>query len=74
MRRKAEEIREAEMARTMRYLGDLDPQAIAHIQHFSRSLINKLLHDPTIRLRQAAQEDGAEDFVGTVRNLFRLEQ
>lgn len=74
MRQKAEEIRQAEMARTLRYLGDLDPQSVAHIQHLSRSLINKLLHEPTVRLRQAAQEDEALDYIGTVRDLFGLGQ
>lgn len=74
MRRQAEEIRQTEMARTLRYLGDLDPQTVAHIQHFSRSLINKLLHKPTIRLREAALEDRAEQYVGAVRDLFGLEQ
>lgn len=72
MRQKAEAIRQAEMEKTLRYLGDIDPQAMEHIQHFSRSLINKLLHEPTVRLRQAALEDEADEYVGAVRDLFGL--
>ena len=74
MRRKAEAIRQAEMERTLRFLGDMDPEAMEHLQHFSRSLINKLLHEPTLRLRQAVLEDEAEEYVGTVRDLFGLGQ
>ena len=72
MRRKADQIREAELERTLRYLGELDPQTLAHIQHFSRSLVNKLLHEPTIRLKAKANENEADDYAATVRDLFGL--
>lgn len=72
MRRKADQIREAELERTLRHLGDLDPQTLAHIQHFSRSLVNKLLHEPTLRLKEKASEDKADDYAATVRDLFGL--
>jgi glutamyl-tRNA reductase len=72
MRRKAEQIRQTELERTLRYLGDLDPQALAHIQHFSRSLVNKLLHEPTTRLREAAGEETAAEYETAVRALFGL--
>ena len=72
MRRKADQIREAELERTLRYLGELDPQTLAHIQHFSRSLVNKLLHEPTIRLKAKASENEVDDYAATVRDLFGL--
>jgi glutamyl-tRNA reductase len=72
MRRKADQIREAELERTLRHLGELDPQTLAHIQHFSRSLVNKLLHEPTLRLKEKASEDQADDYAATVRDLFGL--
>jgi glutamyl-tRNA reductase len=72
MRRKAELIREAELERTLRHLGELDPQTLAHIQHFSRSLVNKLLHEPTLRLKQKAVDDEAVAYATTVRELFGL--
>jgi glutamyl-tRNA reductase len=72
MRRKAEQIRQTELERTLRYLGHLDPQALAHIQHFSRSLVNKLLHEPTTRLREAAGEETAAEYETAVRALFGL--
>ncbi len=72
MRRKADQIREAELERTLRFLGDVDPQTLAHIQHFSRSLVNKLLHEPTLRLKEKANDEQADDYAATVRELFGL--
>lgn len=72
MRRKADQIREAELERTLRYLGEVDAQTLAHIQHFSRSLVNKLLHEPTIRLKEKASASEADDYAATVRDLFGL--
>ncbi len=72
MRRKADQIREAELERTLRHLGELDPQTLAHIQHFSRSLVNKLLHEPTLRLKEKASKEQADDYAATVRDLFGL--
>jgi glutamyl-tRNA reductase len=72
MRRKAEEIRQTELERTLRHLGEVDPQTWSHIQHLSRSLVNKLLHEPTVRLRQKASDDAAEEYASTVRDLFGL--
>jgi glutamyl-tRNA reductase len=72
MRRKAEQIREAELERTLRHLGEVDPQTLAHIQYFSRYLVNKLLHDPTLFLKQKAGRDEAATYAATVRELFGL--
>lgn len=73
LRRKAEKIRQRELKRTMRYLDDVDPETMEHIQHLSRSLVNKLLHDPTIRLKAKASNGHAADYAATVRDLFALE-
>jgi glutamyl-tRNA reductase len=72
MRRKAEQIRESELERTLRHLGEIDPQTLAHIQHFSRSLVNKLLHEPTLRLKEKANRNEAADYMATLRDLFGL--
>lgn len=73
LRRKAEAIRQRELKRTMRYLDDVDPETMEHIQHLSRSLVNKLLHDPTIRLKAKASNGHAANYAAAVRDLFALE-
>lgn len=72
MRRKAEEIRQHEWDRTLKHLDELDPQTLAHIQHFSRSLVNKLLHEPTLRLKAKAADNQASEYAAAVRHLFGL--
>jgi glutamyl-tRNA reductase len=74
LRQKAERIRQRELARTMRFLGDVDPQVLAHVQHLSRALVNQLLHEPTIRLKEKATAADADEYAETFRELFGLER
>jgi glutamyl-tRNA reductase len=74
LRKKAEAIRQQELERTFRFIGDeLDPETREHIQHLSRSLVNKLLHNPTVRLRQVAGNGQASRYASTVSDLFDLD-
>jgi glutamyl-tRNA reductase len=72
LRQKAERIRQQEFERTLRHLGDVDPQTLVHLQHFSQSLINKLLHEPTIRLKASAAHEDAAIYASTINDLFGL--
>lgn len=73
LRQKAEAIRQRELQRTLRYLGeDVDPETLKHVQHLSRSLVNKLLHEPTLRLREKATASDAEEYASAIRDLFNL--
>jgi glutamyl-tRNA reductase len=72
LRRQAESIREHELERTLRDLGDVDPETADRIEHLSRALVKKLLHEPTVRLRARAGEGDADDVAAAVRELFGL--
>jgi glutamyl-tRNA reductase len=72
LRVKAERIRQRELARTLHYLPDLDPEARQHIERLSESLVNKLLHEPTRQLRAEAGNGHAAEYTQTVRRLFGL--
>jgi glutamyl-tRNA reductase len=72
LRQKAEAIRQRELERTLRFLGEVDPETQKHIQHLTRALVNKLLHEPTVRLKQKAAEEDASDLAGAMRQLFGL--
>lgn len=73
-RQRAESIRQQELARTLRFLGDdLDPETRKHVEHLSRALVNKLLHEPTLRLRERASNGEAEHYETAVRDLFALD-
>ena len=72
LRQKAEAIRQREVARTERYLGELDPTLMEHVHHLSCSLVNKLLHEPTVRLREQAKQGDVATYADTMRILFDL--
>ncbi|MFQ5511422.1 MAG: glutamyl-tRNA reductase [Candidatus Krumholzibacteriia bacterium] len=72
LRQKAESIRQRELKRALHNLGDVDEETREQIQHFSYSLVNKLLHEPTVRLKKEAGNGHAAEYEATVRNLFGL--
>jgi len=72
LRRQAEGIREQELERALRDLGDVDAATAERIDHLSRTLVKKLLHEPTVRLRERAGTDDADEVADAVRELFGL--
>lgn len=56
MRAAAEEIRRAELERWEQRSGRLAPEERARVDQLTRSIVNRLLHAPTISLRQAAAD------------------
>lgn len=73
LRQQAEAIRQREVERTLRFLSeDLDPETLKHVHHLSRSLVNKLLHEPTLRLREKASNGQAVQYETAIRDLFDL--
>jgi glutamyl-tRNA reductase len=72
LREKAELIRKGELERTLRHLPDVDSKTIDHIHHMSRAIVNKLLHEPTVRLKRSAKLGHHDELTSTVRHLFDL--
>jgi|HubBroStandDraft_6_1064221.scaffolds.fasta_scaffold27828_2 glutamyl-tRNA reductase len=66
-------VRADELAHAARRLGDLTPAQREVIDHFSRSLMNKFLHAPSVRLRAAAANGRGLAVVDTARYLFGLD-
>jgi glutamyl-tRNA reductase len=73
LRQKADEIRNNELQRLANLLPAHDPSSWNVIERFAESLVNKLLHDPTIQLRHFQGTREALDYGEAVRQLFRLE-
>jgi glutamyl-tRNA reductase len=70
LRSRAEEIRAAELARLGR-LGDEDRKLVETV---TSQLVNKLLHLPTVRLKEAAAAADGVLYADAVRHLFGLEE
>lgn len=73
-RQQAEAIRRQELARTLRHLPELDDETQEHLHHLTRALVNKLLHEPTRRLRTEAVDGDAEPYAEAIRYLFALSE
>jgi glutamyl-tRNA reductase len=72
LRKQAESIRERELERALRDLGEVDPAVAERVDHLTRALVKKLLHDPTVRLRERAGAGDADEVADTFRELFGI--
>ena len=68
-----ERMRGDEVAQALRRMGDLTPRQREGIEYLSRALLNKFLHEPSVRLRAAAAMDGGLGVVEAARYLFGLD-
>jgi glutamyl-tRNA reductase len=72
-REEMDKVRSAELAAALRRLGPLSPEQAEAIEQFSRSLMNKFLHEPSVRLKAAAANGRGLGVVDAARYLFALE-
>jgi glutamyl-tRNA reductase len=72
LRARAEEIREAELRRADSVLGRLDESQRRAVESVTSQIVNKLLHLPTVRLKQAAAAADGVLYAEAVRHLFGL--
>jgi len=69
LREKAESLRQAEMER---FRSKLDDQQREVVDSLTRGLVQKLLHDPTVRLKDAAGSPRGDRLAEALRALFDL--
>jgi glutamyl-tRNA reductase len=72
LRKQAESIRARELERALDDLGDVDPAVAERMEHLSRTLVKRLLHDPTVRARERAGAGNADEVADAVRDLFGI--
>jgi glutamyl-tRNA reductase len=72
LRAKAEEIRAAELRKAESLLGRLDESQRKAVESVTSQIVNKLLHLPTVRLKQAAAAADGVLYAEAVRHLFGL--
>jgi glutamyl-tRNA reductase len=71
LRARAEEIRAAELARLGQRLSDAERAAV---ESATSQIVNKLLHLPIVRMKEAAVTADGVIYAETVRHLFGLEE
>ncbi|MDX6514412.1 MAG: glutamyl-tRNA reductase [Gaiellaceae bacterium] len=72
LRAHAEEIRQGELARAEARLGRLSDEQRNVVEALTAQIVNKLLHLPTVRMKQAAAAADGVVYADAVRHLFGL--
>lgn len=73
LRTMAADLVDAEMARLRGRLPGLDDKERAEITQTVRRVVDKLLHAPTVRVKQLASEPGGAGYADALRTLFDLD-
>jgi glutamyl-tRNA reductase len=73
LRSMATSVVDSEMTRLVGRLPDLDDAARLEILHTVRRVADKLLHEPTVRVKELANEQGAVSYAAALAELFALD-
>ncbi len=73
IRAKAEQIRCAEMEKALKRLGGLSEKELKTVEALTASIVNKMLHGPTARLKGVAAEKDGYSYVEAARFLYGLD-
>jgi len=68
----AEGIREKELSRALRKLGDVPTREKTILDLLTRRIVNKLLYEPTLHLKEHATNGDGENYENIIRELFDL--
>ena len=72
LRKVAEEIRETELSRALRKLGNVPNREKIILDLLTRRIVNKLLYEPTVRLKAHATNGDGENYENLIRELFDI--
>ena len=72
LRAHADDVRTAELERHRAKLDALDPAARDAVEQLTRGIVNKLLHEPTVRMKDAAGSARGELYADALVELFGL--
>lgn len=70
LRHSADQIRTAELRRVERKLGRLSPRERELVESLTAQIMNKFLHEPTMRMKRAATGPTGPAYAGAVQHLF----
>jgi glutamyl-tRNA reductase len=74
LRQRAADVVEAELLRLDHRLPDLESAHREEVAHTVRRVVDKLLHAPTVRIKQLASSPGGDSYAEALRELFELDQ
>jgi len=74
IRAKAEQVRQAELEKAIKRLGGLSEKELQTVEMLTASIVNKMLHGPTERLKKVAAEKDGYAHLESARFLWGLDQ
>ena len=74
LRQRAADVVEAELLRLNNRLPELDAAHRDEVAKTVRRVVDKLLHAPTVRVKQLASAPGGDSYAEALRELFELDQ
>jgi glutamyl-tRNA reductase len=74
LRERGETLRQGEVDRLASRLASLSPEQREAVEQLTRGLVNKLLHEPTVRLKDAAGSARGELYTDAITALFALDE
>ncbi len=74
LRERGEEVRNNELARSSSRLAGLSDEERASVEALTKSIVSKLLHEPTARLKESAGSARGELLADAVAALFDIEE
>ena len=72
LRQQMEQVRQAEMEKTLANLNDLNDKERKAIEAMTSAIVNKILHQPTHILKQASNAENGNLYLDAIRTLFAL--
>ena len=72
LRSMATSVVDTELTRLESRLPDMDPATLDEVRNTVRRVADKLLHEPTVRVKQLADEQGAVSYAAALAELFAL--
>jgi len=73
LRETVEDIRRSELQRLGNKMSDLTDEQRARVEMLTASIVNKILHVPTVKMKEVAGRDQCYLYVDAVRTLFDLD-
>jgi glutamyl-tRNA reductase len=73
LQNKAEAITRAEIEQTLHRLGPLTPRQERLVQAMGKTIAGKLLHEPTVRLRELSPDEDLSTYLKLVQDLYGIQ-
>jgi glutamyl-tRNA reductase len=73
LKERAQDIIRGELDKSSAWLQNLSQEDRENVEILAGSIVNKILHDPIVSLKEESQDHAATPYVAALRRLFNLD-